>query len=296
MNFWVLLAIIAQFIAAVVFMIDKYLMSPKAIGRPIIYAIYASLLSGAVVVLAPIGVISLPSGFVLLMIIITGAIYIVSLLLLYSSLKIADVSDVAPVMGAITAIATLIFGFFLLKDNLPQNFFAGFPLLVLGTFLMSRFRFNKKTLIFVLSGGILFGLSSVLIKIIFQHAGFIDGFFWSRMANVFWAVALLAWPSNFRAVRDSLKKSTAGTKYLVIGNKTLAGFSFLLTLIAINLGSVSVVNSLAGFQFVFILVFAFVATFYLPEYFHEAVHRGHNRLKKITASAIIVVGFIIMFL
>jgi hypothetical protein len=104
------------------------------------------------------------------------------------------------------------------------------------------------------------------------------------------------WPANFKAVFSNVKSSTGGTKILVVGNKTLAGIAYLLSLVAIKLGNVTVVNSLAGFEFVFILLLAFIFTYKFPKYFQEAVHNKNDRLKKIWASGLIIIGFVIMFL
>jgi len=292
---WIFLAIFAQFISAGVYMIDKYLVGPKAIGRPAVYTIYVCLLSGFVLVLLPFGGV-LPLTAALTALSLSIAIsFTISLLFLYSALQSSDASDVAPVYGAISAIATLIFGLLLLDSNLPEYFFLGFPFLILGTFLMSHFRFGGKSSFYVIFAGIFAGFSSVLMKIMFDQTTFLNAFFWSRMANVAGAFLLLLWPANFKAAFNNLKKSTEGAKFLIVGNKVLAGAAFLLTLAAIKLGDVTVVNSLAGFQFVFVLIFAFAFTYFLPKYFHEAVHREENRLKKMTASAIIIAGFILMF-
>jgi drug/metabolite transporter (DMT)-like permease len=293
---WILLAILSQLISAGVYMADKYLVGPKAIGRPVVYAIYVCLLSGFVLVLLPFGVVlPLTWPLIALCLGITVA-FTTSLLFLYSALKTSDVSDVAPVMGAISAVATLAFGLYLLNSFLPRFFFVGFPILIFGTFLMSRFRFNKKSSFYVIAAGILFGLSSVLIKILFGETSFLNAFFWSRMTNVFGAIILLLWPANFKAVFSNVKSSTGGTKILIVGNKTLAGIAYLLSLVAIKLGNVTVVNSLAGFEFVFILLLAFIFTYKFPKYFQEAVHNKNDRRKKLWASGLIIVGFIIMFL
>lgn len=293
-NYWIYLVIIAQFISAIVVLVDKYLISSKSVGRPAVYAFYVGLLSGVVIIILPFGVLAPTSKIILTSLAIAFA-YILSIFFLYSSLETADASDVAPVMGAVSALATLVFSFLILKTSLPPNFFLGFLYLIAGTFLMSRFRFDRISAVYVMLAGLFFGLSSIFVKIIFTQTTFINGFFWSRMANVFGAAMLLLWPANLKAITADFKRSNRETKLLVVGNKAFSGFAFLLILIAINLGNVAIVNALGGVQFVFLLLFAFLFTYWMPEHFHEAVHRGHNRIKKIVASGLIIVGLFLLF-
>jgi len=293
---WLYLVIIAEFISAIVFMVDKYLVASKAVGRPVVYAFYVGILSIVVLGVLPFGLVSIPSLDIILLSAAVAITFVSSTIFLYSSLQTADASDVAPVMGAVTAMSTLGFSVWLLNTGLPHNFLISFALLMSGTFLMSAFRFDAKATFLVIFGGILFGLSSVCLKMIFNETSFWNGFFWSRIANVAGVLALLIWPANLRAIINNAKTSKARVKYLVVGNKALAGFAFLLTLAAIKFGDVSVINALDGLHFVFLLILAFILTYALPNFFHEAVHRRHNRLKKITASALIIAGFILMFI
>lgn len=295
-NIWIYLVIIAQFISAIVVLVDKYLISSKSVSQPAVYAFYVGSLSGVVLVILPFGWILPPTSAIILISLAVAFSYIFSLLFLYNSLKTADASDVAPVMGAVSAISTLIFSLIFLHSSLPHNFFIGFLYLIAGTFLMSHFRFDKNAVLYVVLAGLLFGLSSVLIKMIFNQTTFINGFFWSRMANVLGAAMLLLWPANLKAVIDNLKKSSGETKFIVVGNKAFSGLAFILILTAIKMGDVSVVNALNGIQFVFLLLFAFMFTYRMPEYFHEAVHQKHNLVKKITASGLIIVGLYVLFL
>ena len=142
----------------------------------------------------------------------------------------------------------------------------------------------------------MFGLSSVFVKIIFTKTDFLDGFFWSRMANVAGALMLLAWPGNFRAIKDSVFGSSRSTKSLILANKALAGVAFLLILLAIKLGEVSLVNAMSGMQFVFLLLFAVLFTKKMPQFFSETVHRHDVLWHKFISTMFIVIGFFLLFL
>jgi drug/metabolite transporter (DMT)-like permease len=295
MALWLILVVIAQFLNAGIVLVDKYLVSSKEIAKPAVYAFYVSILSGFVLFLLPFGLISIPSSIIVNLSLATALAYILSIVLLYSALRVTNASDVVPVTGAVSAIFSFIFAWGLLGSPLPQSFMLGFILLIMGSLLISHFRFDVKSFLFAIGSGILFGLSSVLIKMIFLHTSFADGFFWSRMANVIGGVILLFWPSTFQAVKASFKKSSTGTKSLLLGNKALAGFSFVLVLFAIKLGNVAVINALSALQFVFLLSFAFICSDRFPSVFHGEIH-PHRFPHKLIGVILIVGGFFALFL
>ena len=51
MSQWIILVVIAQFINAFVAIIDKYLVSSKRVGEPVVYAFYVSILSALSIII-----------------------------------------------------------------------------------------------------------------------------------------------------------------------------------------------------------------------------------------------------
>src|SRR3989344_1267951 len=251
---WLYLVLAAQFLNALVILWDKYLVTSSA--KPVVYAFYVSILSGIVVVLLPFGVISLPNPLTLWLPIAVGLAYLLSILFLYQALQMADASDVTPVTGAAASISSFILGAYFLGEHLTKDFSIAFVLLILGMGLMSYFRFTAKTFTYSLLAGVFFGVSLILTKVVFAHYSLVDGFFWTRIANVFGGLLLLAWPANRKSILHGIKSSTSGTKYAIIINKVLAGVAFFLILLSIRIGNVSLVNAMVGIQFVFVLLFA----------------------------------------
>lgn len=264
MSSWILLAIGAQVVMAIVTYVDRHVLTNgKAIGTPVAYAFYVALLSGVVVVLLPFGVISAPSLVLLELSCAAAAAFIISLLLLYRALKESRASDVMPLVAACSALTSFVLAHSFLDENLPPYFILAVALFIIGTFLISRYRFQRAALIEIIAAGFLFGLAAFLFKLIFLETTFWDGFFWTRMANVIGAFLLLAWPGNARAILHGARGSSRGMKWVVLGNKTLAGISAAMTFFAISLGSVSVVNAMSGLQFAFLLGLAY---FFAPQF------------------------------
>ena len=293
---WIYLVVIAQLLNAVVTLIDKHFVTSALIGKPVVYAFYMGVLSGAAVLLLPFGVVLAPTIMVLWLSLVAGISYVFALLFLYKSLKLSDASDVAPVFGAVSTVATFGFSFIFLGGSLSGNFLSGFILLVVGTFITSYFHLTKKAILFLVVAGVMFGFSTVFLKELFNQTAFWNGFFWSRLANVLGVVILFLWSNNARAILDNIKTSSMGTKTAVVVNKVIAGFAFLLILYAIKLGDVSVVNALTGVQFAFLLLFAILFSKRFPEYFYESVHHHHAILRKLVATVLIMVGLFLLFL
>jgi len=294
MSTWLLFVIIGQFLYATVILTDRFIVSKKVVSEPIVYAFYVSILSIVAIAAIPFGV-TWPSLDTILLSFIVASLYLLSIYLLYESLKKSNPSEVVPVVGGVAAISAFAGSAIILKTGLPPHFLTGFGILVVGMLLISHFKFTYRSFLFLFGSGISFGLSTVAIKYMFDHDSFVNGFFWSRMANVIVALLLLFVPSVYAAIKKDWKRPGKGDKAkIVIGNKILAGFGFICILLAIKGGDVSLVNALSATQYIFLLIFAIFFRKLLPEYFDETIHQ-HEFLHKSLATALIVIGFIVLF-
>lgn len=292
---WILLIILAQLLNAFVTLVDKYFVTSTLIGKPVVYAFYVGAMSGVAILLLPFGVILPLTAGVAWLSLVAGISYVFSILFLYKALKLSDASDVAPALGAISAVATLGFSVVFLETGLTGNFLYGFVLLVAGTFITSYFHLTKRATLFLIIAGALFGFSTIFLKEIFNQTTFWNGFFWSRLANVAGVALLLLWPANTRAIWSNVKTSSIGTKTAVVANKIIAGFAFLMILYAIKLGDVSIINALTGVQFAFLLLLAVLFTKKYPQYLYETTHH-HAVARKAAATAVIAIGLAFLFL
>lgn len=289
------LAIFAQALNACIVLIDKYIVTSTKVSRPSVYAFYVSIISGIVVILLPFGKVHIPSAFILILSFLIGITFVASILLLYSALKIASATDVVPWLAAVSTVTTFTLGYLFLEEMLPQYFLYALILLVIGMLLVGHFRFNARSFAFVLLSGVLFGCSAVLLKELFGHTDFWDGFFWSRMGNVAGAFLLLLWPDCRKGVFQTSKNSSHKTTFLIIINRALGGIAFLCTMYAIQMGSVSIVNSLSSLQFLFIFLFIFLLKNKMHATFEHEFRPGHV-FHKLLAMTFIVLGFSVLFI
>ena len=308
---WILLAAGAQLINAVVALIDKYIVSDeKVLPRPFVYAFYTCLISGAWIVvyllgLIPTGALDLPvpsfsnvgrPTLEMVALAILGAYtFFIALVSMFTALKESDASDVVPVVGAVSAIASFGLGYFFFQTSLSSNFVWGIVLLATGTALVSRLRFPVKVALLSLHSGLFFAFHYIAIKGLFNVTSFDNGFFWSRIAFVFFALSLLMVPSYYKKITEQTKSTKKSAGLLIFANKTLAGIGSIMILKATALGDVTVVQALGGLQFVFILLLGIAFGSMTPKSFGENDDRKDGVLQKAIFVAIITAGFIMLF-
>jgi len=311
MLLWISLSIAAQFLNAFVAIIDRYIVSSGKVGRPIVVTFYVSLLSALGIFafgfswidlpfdniqLPNIKNITWPTMSLVVLSLVAAISFIVALYTLFSSFLLSEPSDVVPVVSSVSALSSLLFSFYLLDTVLSGNFLWGFLFLVIGTFLIARFRMHKKLVLLCMTSGFLFGLHYVVIKMLFNETNFDTAFFWSRIISAISALSLLLLPNCWgRNVASDTKNAGKFGLSLVLFNKLLAGVAGILILKSIELGDVAVVQALSGLQFVFLLIFAIFFGHKAPKCIGENCETK-DRIQKIVSVSIIVTGFSLLFI
>lgn len=308
---WIFLVVIAQALNAFVALVDKHVVSDERImPKPSVYAFYTCLISGGWVVMyllhfLPIpvekfgipsfGNVVRPTLEVVALSFLAAYNFFTALVSMFTALQKHEASDVMPVIGAVSAIASYGLGYFFLGTQLTPNFLVGVGILALGTILVSRFHFEFSTAVTAVYSGIFFAFHYVVIKQLFILTSFDNGFFWSRVAFVFFALTLLMIPSYFGRIRTQAKTTTKATHALILGAKILAGIATLLILKATNDGDVAVVQALGGLQYVFIIIFGIILALWLPKKHHTNARHPKHILQKALFVTIIAIGFLVLF-
>jgi len=288
---WLYLTILAYLVNAIVFTIDKdLLVSPKS--SPLSYAFYVSVLSAVVVLLLPFGVhlIALSN---LIIAIASGLFFFISLVYLYKTLKIINIIEVAPAVGAISAFTIFLANAAFLHEQLTIHQLIAFFLLVIGAMTMSYFHLKSRISLHIILSGITLGLSFSTLKYVFTVTDFVNGLFWTRFGLVAGALVLLLFASTRRQVLGSYHIASSGSKFLFVFNKALSGAAYVVLYYAIKIGSVVFVNALQGLQYVFLFLISIFLIKRMPILFEK--HR--ERLwRKIIAMIIIFAGFLLLFI
>jgi drug/metabolite transporter (DMT)-like permease len=312
--YWIILVVIAQFLLAVVSIIDKYILTSKKVEKPFVLAFYVSSLTIFSLLIFFIGWIPFPEswdfmkglifpefsnierptpGFIA-MALVAGFTFFHGLISLYSAFRRADVSDIVPVVGSVSAVMTFILNWVINGEILGTNFILGFTLLVVGTAMISRLRLNRDTTLLCGHAGLMFAFNATMMRSMFDDVNFDHAFFWSRIGMILIMLSILLIPRYFRKIVENDKKAGNEGRAWVIGKTALAGCSSFLILKAIELGDVVLVQALGGLQFVFLGLFSVFMGHMIPQNCGE-----NNKVKDIAqktiAIAIILAGFFYLF-
>lgn len=308
---WIFLAAFGQFLNAFVAVLDKYIVSDEeALPRPFVYAFYSCLVTGFWVViylfglipgLAAMGVpqfsdVHFPTIQVVGMSFLAAYTFFIALVSMYDALKNADASDVMPVIGAVAAMSSFGMTYMFLDGELTQNFIWGIGLLSVGTLLVSTGRFGGNVFLHTIHSGIFFALHLITMKGLFLETNFSDGFFWSRVSFVLFALSLLLVPAYLQKIKKQTKNTSRKTGFLVILAKILAGIAAFALLKATDLGEPSVVQATDGLKFVFILLLGVLAGKFTPISAGENDESVHTIMRKLLYVAVIAIGFVILFI
>ncbi len=287
---WLLWAAIGYFLNATAIAVDKILLTSKQIKNPAVYTVMISILGLFVLVLTPFGLefVSIP---VLLVGLVSGAIFTVGLWLMFTILKTAEASRVPALIGSWSPLFVLILAFISLGERLSIYEIASFVLLVLGGLLITQGKSGLKgyNLVLAIGAAIAFAVSSVLLKFSLEHTNFVSSLIWNRLGASGAGLFLLLLPGVIKELRNDLSVGHKSFKWIVLGGQTAGALSGLIITYAISLTSVSLVNALQGVQYVFLLVMAAILSRFHPSLLKEEFSRA-VLFQKIQAMILIGAG------
>lgn len=271
---WILIALAGHAANGFAFVIDKILLK-NAFKRSATYAGLVGLLSALAILLVP-WMSGWPEGGDLLLGITSGITFMIALWTFFAALSRGEASRVVPIISALIPIVTLGGTSLFLGERLSNTQLIGFLLLIVATVLLAsgktQNRLTKAAIGFAVLSALMFAISSVTGKAVYDHAGFLAGFVTSRLTAALTALllALLIDPlsgaeilSIVRAKKSDKKTkgqvmSGASAAKLAVVGQILGGVGFIGVQYAMSLGSASIVNALQVMQFALLVVIAFM--------------------------------------
>ena len=310
---WLLIAAIAYFIYAIVFIGDRVLVT-KAFKEPVAYAFYTGLLHGAAILIIPLLLVLsplvsfvnidslkqlLPAGInELITSLFTGILFFIAVYFFYRALFHFDASRVVPLVGSLVPLVSLIIASLALAQYLDFAELIAFILLLLGGVLIS-IKTKLLSSLNVFAAGFLaalfFGIFYALTDYIYLTQSFWPGFIWARIGTALAALCVLALPSIRRMVFKSSEKVKEKVRVgtAVIGIHALGGIAFVMIHYAISLSHVSLINALQGVQYIFLLFLIFVFSKKYPKLLEEDFTKI-TFIQKSIAIAAIGLGLLIL--
>ncbi len=230
-----------------------------------------------------------------ILIVLNGALLIVSFIPYYFALKDDDASVVSPLYQTIP-IFTFILGYFLLKETIsPVQILAGI-IIILGAILMSvdlnqpKFSIKLKPLLLMLLSSVLISIHFLLFKFIAIEGTFWRTVFWEYLGSVAVAIFLLIFIKKYReqfilVIKDNsfyVILVNAVNEIINIGGKLCANYSSLLV-------PVVLVNLANGLQPMFVFLIGLFITIFLPFVGKEEITKRHL-IQRFAAIVILLIG------
>ena len=277
---WLLIAISAYLILAIVFLVDKYLLVGP-IPNPKIYSFYIGVLGIAVLLLVPFIEFYVLEPFQLFLAFISGASFVLGILWFFKGLKLFEPSRIVPAVGGILPIFTflLIYIFSGGKETLKFWEILSFILLIFGSVLITYEKSKKislKSLRISIVAAFFFALSFVFSKYVYLEYPFLLGLVWIKIGGVLMAITFLI----SHKLRTELFKQKMGlqkkTVAIFLSSQTAGAGAGILQNWAIALAPlayIAFINALQGVQYVFLLVFAVFLSLKFPKILKEEVSK-----------------------
>jgi uncharacterized membrane protein len=226
---------------------------------------------------------------------LTGYTFFMALVSMYTALQKSEAVNVLPIIGGVSAITAFGMNYLFLDVTPTANFGIGIIILSLGTLLVAQTLPKLETVVHVFHSGLFFALHFITMKGLFLETSFDDGFFWSRMGFILFALSLLLVPAYYTKIKERTVSTSARTGMIVITTKVLAGVAAFMLLKATDWGDAAVVQALDGVKFVFILIITFFFGAMLPNSAVEHTTRPKEVMRQFLYVGVILVGYIVLF-
>lgn len=300
---WLLVTISFYLILAVVFLVDKYLLT-GSIPNPHVYTFYIGFLSISVLIFVPFVRFYIPTFSQIILALLAGAIFIYALFWFYKSLQLFEASRVIPAITGLVPLFT--FGLVYIssfgKEILSFPEIIAFILLIFGSFLITAEKgkfINSKSFKISVICAFLLSLSFVLLKYVYIGQPFWSGFIWTRIGSFLMALCFFIFTKEVREEvfqkKVSFKKKTMG---IFIANQAAGGGASILQNWAIALAPLSyvaIINALQGVQYAFLLIFTTLLSLKFPQILKEEISKG-ILFQKISAILLIGAGLVMLSL
>lgn len=270
---WIIVALLGHAANGFAFVIDKILLK-NAFKRSATYAGLVGLLSALAILLVP-WMPGWPEGGDLMLGMVSGVTFMAALWTFFAALSRGEASRVVPVISAMIPIATLGGTSVFLGERLTVRELIGFALLIVATIVLAsgktQNRMSKAALGFAVLSALMFAISSVSGKAVYDSAGFLSGFVTSRVTAALTALllALLIDPLSGAEIMDIVRAKKTDKKAkgqvisgsaaakLAIAGQLMGGIGFIGVQYAMSLGSAAIVNALQVMQFALLVLVAF---------------------------------------
>ncbi|GEM_PF-54000 len=252
---WFLIALLAQFILGTASVFDKLLLK-KSYPNPVGYAFWVGILGLVALVFIPFGF--QPVSVSLAAFAIgTGAVFMAALFLFFWALYYGEASGAVVSISGISPVATFAFSALLLGTALAAYEAWSFVLLIIGGFLLATTAEQSsrtRVVLLVAASALLFGLSNMLSRQVFDAAGFVTGFVWLKIGGVLAALIFLLYAPWRKSILNPERHNEFTNKFAYLANRAYAGIGSILIYYAISLGVPPLIDAMQAARFLFVFL------------------------------------------
>lgn len=313
---WLSITIISYLLFAVVFLVDKYLLTGP-IGNPKVLTFYIGLMGALGILAVPFGIISPAPAVAIVTALATGAIRIWATYYYFRALQTSEASRIITAVNAVQPVISVCLAWIISRGAavLEIKELAAFALILAGSVVIMAEKniFSRSTLRFSAISAFLFSLSFIGAKRVYEYfaalslapailnldKGFASGFLWMGFGSLLAALAFLLSPSARQVIFAKKREAGAGKiAGVFLANQSAGAMAFILQNYAVNLAPlafVAVINALAGVQYIFLFVFTVIISTYFPKILKEKTTLPIV-IQKLAAIALIIAGLAIFSL
>ena len=248
--------LLAYFLNSISVTINKLLLK-KEIPDPFVYIFYVSVFSLILIPALPFTL--FPTTNVLSLASVSTLLWTTAAYFMFKALKIGIVSRVIPIIGTLIPLILLICASG--TSSLAVNQIWAIWFLVLGlifvTILDWKGKLTKAEIIFEVLSAIFFAISYILLRQAYLGGDFFSVLVWSRVVLIPLILLILITPQLRKRVLSSNSqkvKSLRESGVLFLIGQATGGASQFLLLFSISLANPALVNSLAGTQYIFLII------------------------------------------
>lgn len=261
----------AYLLNAVAVTIDKYIITQK-INHPLVYVFYFSIFSCLALFLIPFT--KLPNLNVLFLASSSTLLWTTGAYFMLWALKEGKVSRVIPVIGTLVPIFLLIPAS--LSGTINTSQALAVSILVLGLIIITltdwRGEITTKEIGLELASAFFFAISYVVLREAYLQDSFLTVLAYSRMVLIPVGIFIILIPFTRRIVLISSGPklnffSRTGALFLI--GQAAGGIQELLLTFSVSLANPALVNSLQGFQYIFLFFLNLILSKKLPETYKE---------------------------
>ncbi|MBI2596505.1 beta-galactosidase [Candidatus Daviesbacteria bacterium] len=287
--------ILAYFFNSISVTVDKFLLT-KHIQNPLVYIFYISAVSLLALFLLPFARVPGPQVFALAS--LSTILWTAGAYFLYKGLKEGIATRVVPVIGTLVPLILLLFAYTSKTVSIDQIWAAS--ILVLGLIFITlpswKGEITWQEIVFELLSACFFALSYIILRQAYLQENFLTVLVYSRFILLPLGGIILLVPKLRRIILPQQNEKfnfLSKTGILFMLGQITGGSQELLLTFSVSLADPSVVNSLQGTQYVFLLIFGLMLSKRYPAIFKESISKL-SLIAKILGILLICLGLYIL--